>query len=263
MGVCFKQGDEIGRGNLDIFLTSADTGNPSNAYSIHYALYCVDPKTGQEVLIGPPKRTPVNPQVGEYYAALQIPPNASIGNYRIRWVFQKSAGSPEEGAVMEFCVVGESVTTKGPTVSACESELIRRLRFQLRDTNPDRNYRFRPPEGEGKVGCYNQVFGFIWEDEELLEFLRIALDKWNMHPPATEEYSSLEILCREKPSWKAAMLWGALVSAAQAMAYNWIVDEFSVAGDTLVRVILPDGREVDLPIADLHAICHGGDHGPV
>jgi hypothetical protein len=121
--------------------------------------------------------------------------------------------------------------------------------------SPDRNYRFRPPEGEGEVGCFNQVFGYIWEDEELLQFMEIALDKWNMHPPDTSNLCTLDQLCAKKPAWRAAVLWGGIVNAAMALAFNWVSDEFSVAGDTPVRVILPDGREVDLPIAELHGVC--------
>ena len=101
--------------------------------------------------------------------------------------------------------------------------------------SPDRNYRFRPPTGEGTVNCFNQVFGYIWEDEEFLQYLEIALWKWNSHPPETEELCSVDQLCRAKPAWKAALLWGALVNAAQALAYNNVADEFgySIGGVSL------------------------------
>lgn len=121
--------------------------------------------------------------------------------------------------------------------------------------SPDRNYRFRPPEGEGTIGCYNQVFGYVWTDEEFADYLTIALDKWNLHPPETEELRTVDMVCSQKPAWRAALLWGALVNAAQALAYNWTVNEFSVAPDTMVGVTLPDGREVVIPIAELYAIC--------
>lgn len=101
--------------------------------------------------------------------------------------------------------------------------------------SPDRNYRFRPPEHEGKVGCYNQVFGYIWTDEELLEYLRISLDKWNMQAPKTPHLCSLNTLCQEEPSWKAALLWGAVVHAAMALSFNWVSEEFnySIGGISL------------------------------
>jgi len=252
----FDTGQVLGQGDLDIFLTDS-VGNPINAYEISYAIYYVDPVTNTEVLIGPAARTPVNPAVGEYYASLMIPNNASTGCYRIRWRFRETAGAPEEGAVQNFVVQGVSVTEAAP-YTQCVQNLINKMRFLTRDNNPDRNYRFRPPEGEGKVGCYNQVFGFIWTDEEFAQFLEIALWKWNLHPPRTDNYCTLDMVCTQRPSWQAALLWGALVNAAQALAYNWVADEFSVAGETEVGVYLPDGRRVDLSIEELHAICKEG-----
>lgn len=256
MGVVFTQGQTLGRGDLDIFLSNT-AGNPSNAYTITFALYFVDPQTQQEVLIGDPRRTPVNPTVGEYYAALQIPPSAAPGNYRIRWLFREQSTSSEEGAVQEFGVVTPASETTTSPYSACLQDLIRKMRKLTRDDDPARNYRFRPPEGEGAIGCYNQVFGFIWTDDDFAEYLEMALWKWNLHPPETEELNTIDKLCQMKPSWKAALLWGALVNAAQALVYNWISEEFSVAGDTVVEVYLPDGTAVRLPIEDLYSICKG------
>jgi len=234
MGVVFQQGEVLERGDLDIFLSNAQ-GNPSNAYEISYALYFVDPATQQEVLIGSSARTPVNPTVGEYYASLQIPANAAPGDYRIRWVFRETATSTQEGAVQEFGVVTPASETSSSPYSDCVQDLIRKMRFLTRDNNPDRNYRFMPPEGEGVVGCYNQVFGYIWTDEEFAEYLEMALWKWNMQPPETEELCTIEMLCQKKPSWKAALLWGSLVTAAQALVYNWIANEFdySIGGISL------------------------------
>jgi hypothetical protein len=234
MGVCFSQGQVLGRGDLDIFLSNSQ-GNPANAYTITFAIYCVDPTTSQEVLIGSASRTPVNPAVGEYYAAIQVPPAAAPGDYRIRWTFQESAGSTDQQVVQEFGVVGADTATSASTWTTCQTDLVSKLRYMLRDTNPDRNYRFRPPEGEGTVGCYNQVFGYIWEDQELLEFLQITLWKWNMHPPETEYLSTLDAVCSQKPVWQAALLWGAIVNAAMALAFNWVADEFdySIGGISL------------------------------
>jgi hypothetical protein len=46
-----------------------------------------------------------------------------------------------------------------------------------------------------------------------------------------------------------------LVNAAQALAYNWTLNEFSVSGETLVTVVLPNGNEVSLPIEELFNLC--------
>ena len=232
MAVVFTQGQVLVRGDLDIFLSNS-SGNPANAFSISYALYYVDPDTG-EVLIGDAARVPVNPVVGEYYASLQVPSSAVPGDYRIRWLFRETATSAEEGAVQEFGVVSDAVTTSSGYTD-CVEDLIRKMRFLTRDNNPDRNYRFMPPEGEDTVGCYNQVFGYIWTDEEFAEYLEIALWKWNAFPPETEELKTIDMVCQQKPAWKAVLLWGALVNAAQALTYNWIANEFdySIGGISL------------------------------
>lgn len=235
MGIVFQPGQELGRGDLDIFLTNS-SDNPANAFTITYALYWVEPASETEVLVGSPTRTPVNPAVGEYYASVVIPPTATPGTYRIRWTFQETSIAPAQQVVQEFGVVVAGTDTGTTSVLAgCEADLVRRLRFLLRDNDPDRNYRFRPPESEGTVGCFNQVFGYIWTDEELLEYLKAALDKWNMQPPETEELCTLNQLCQQKPSWKAALVWGAIVNAAMAAAFNWTADEFdySIGGISL------------------------------
>ena len=132
MGVVFPVGSTLGRGDLDIFLTNA-AGNPSNAYSISYAVYFVDPTTCSEVLIGPASRTPVNPTIGEYFAALQVPGSATVGSYRIRWAIQETSTSPLQGAVQEFGVVSATTSVVTPTYTGCVAELIHRMRILTRD----------------------------------------------------------------------------------------------------------------------------------
>jgi hypothetical protein len=102
--------------------------------------------------------------------------------------------------------------------------------------SPDRTYRFRPPQGEGDIGCNNQVFGYIWTDEEFAEFLEIAVWKWNLHPPNTDcLYPTVDAMCQKRPAYKSALLWGSLVTAAQMLAYRWTVNEFdySIGGISL------------------------------
>lgn len=133
MGVAFTPGQTLGRGDLDIFLNNS-AGNVANAYSISFALYWVDPDTNAEVLIGGASRQPANPAVGEYYAPVMIPTGATPGTYHIRWTFRQYASDPDAQVVQEFAVVASSTDT-GDTVtrSACELDLIRKLRFLLRD----------------------------------------------------------------------------------------------------------------------------------
>lgn len=237
MAVCFNVGTELGRNDLSIFLVD-ELGVPCNAAEISYAIFFVDMSGGPpgvEVLIGPEERTPVNPSVGEYYAALLVPPGASPGDYRIRWTFRKTLADEEQVVVQEFGVNNpESQTDGQPLLSTCEAGLVDKLRIMLRDNNPDRNYHFRPPEQEGTVKKYNRVFGYIWEDHELLCYLQMSLDWFNSQPPLTG-LGTLNQLCQQRPEWRTFILWGAAVHALFALSINWVHDEFdySIGGISL------------------------------
>lgn len=100
--------------------------------------------------------------------------------------------------------------------------------------SPDKFYHFRPPEHEGRIGKYDRVFGQIWEDAELKEYLEWALDELNMMPPLTG-VSTLEQLVSQKPSWRYALRWAAIIHALFAISLNWVADEFdySIGGVSL------------------------------
>ena len=238
MPVCFTTGQELGRNDLSIFLVD-DLGVPTNAAEITFAIYLVDVSVGPpgiEVLVGPGERTPVNPAVGEYYAALLVPPGASPGSYRIRWTFKKTLADEDQEVVQEFGVSDPQACTDGQRLfSTCEAGLIDKFRIAVRDANPDRNYHFRPPEQEGVVGKYNRVFGYIFEDHEVLVFLEMSLDWFNSLPPSTAGIRTLNQLCQIKPEWRTFIIWGAIVQAMFALAANWVADEFdySIGGISL------------------------------
>lgn len=186
-----------------------------------------------EVLVGSAARTPVNPAVGEYYAALMVPPAATIGTYRIRWTFREFVASPQQQVVQEFAVVASSALAAS-VYSAAEQDMIDTLRLLLRDQNPDKFYHFRPPEHEGSLGQFNRIFGQIWEDAELHQYLKRGLDWWDMFPPRTFS-KSLDRLVAENPSWRTAIYYAAMTHALMALAINWVADEFdySIGGVSL------------------------------
>lgn len=233
MAVAFNVGQETGRGDLDIFLTNA-SGNPTNAAEITYSLYYVDPGPPEsEVLIGAAARTPVNPAVGEYYAALLIPQTANVGTYHIRWQFRETLSSPIVEVVQEFAVVDSTVRVSSP-YSDIEQDMIDTLRVMLRDNNPDRNYHFRPPEHEADIGAYNRIFGYVWEDAELKVYLERSVDWWDMFPPRTY-VCTLQALVSQNPSWRTAIYYGGMMFALNALAINWVHEEFdySIGGVSL------------------------------
>lgn len=130
MAVSFYRGQQLGRGDLTIYLANAN-GTPSDAAEITYALY--DFTTGQEVMVGSPRRAPMNPAVGEYYASVIIPLDANLGGYRIRWTFRELVGGPLQQALQEFEVADKQGTAVIPVLSSCQTDLVRRLRVLLRD----------------------------------------------------------------------------------------------------------------------------------
>lgn len=234
MAVAFKPSQTLGRTDLNLFLVDS-TGAPSNAADIYFAIYFVDDGPPEaEVLIGAAQRTPASPTMGEYYAPILIPSSATLGTYRIHWTFKEYENAPYQQVVQEFAVVGES-TVLSCLYSSREQEMIDSLRLLLRDQNPDKFYHFRPPEHEGRIHTYNRVFGQIWEDAELHEYLRRGLDWWNMFPPSTPELMNLKLLHSDKPEWKTAIYWAAATHALFALALNWVADEFdySIGGISL------------------------------
>ena len=224
-GVVFKRSQQLGRtSGLSLFLKGSD-GSPKNAAQIFYDIY--DFTTGVEVLLPPANRAPQNPAVGEYFADFTVPIDANIGNYRIRWKAREYLNSPVVNIVQEFAVIADPaqiITIPGATNT--QIDLVKSLRVLLRDNNPARNYHFMPPSGEESVNQMNRVFGYIWEDAELLEYLRVSLDIVNMYPPRTF-YATLDQLMQQNAGWRSLILTGAMVYAIQALSLNWVADEFS------------------------------------
>lgn len=229
----FKRGQASTRADgLSIFLKSKD-GSPKNAATISYSVY--DFTTGVEVLLPPGNRAAANAGVGEYYADFVVPPDANIGKYRIRWQFREYVNSKLVQVVNEFTVV-ESATqvVSVPGISAVEFDLVRSLRIMLRDNNPGRNYHFVPPAGEESINQFTRVFGYIWEDQEMLEFLRLANSGIAMHPPLTF-HATLDLLMSQHPQWRQLLITGAMIHALTALSANWIQEEFdySISGVSL------------------------------
>lgn len=130
MSATFVRGSVVGRGDLDLF-TVDNLNQPVNVFEISYAIY--DATTGVDVLIGSDARAPINPDVGEYYAALEIPANARPGLYRIRWRFRETALSPEVVIMEEFTVLENETVNPLSLYSPIVIDMIRRLRILLRD----------------------------------------------------------------------------------------------------------------------------------
>lgn len=230
MSVAFLRGQQLGRDDLNLSLVNASS-HPANAAEISYALY--DRSTGVEVLVGSPRRTPANPSIGEYFANLIIPLDANVGDYVIRWRMRELVGGPIQTVAQEFHVRDREALA-APIYTVVQTDLIRRLRMLLRDQNPDKFYKFRPPAHEETVDQFSRVFGYIWEDEELFEYLLNSLDMISASPPRTP-FNSIDEMAMYRSDWKTLLLTGAMIYALQALQINWVADEFdySIGGVSL------------------------------
>ena len=226
MSVAYKPGQTLSAADLKISISDSG-GTLVDPYYIRYSLF--DNTTGVEILIGAPDRIPATTGVGSYYVNATIPLDANIGDWLVRWNFRETAVSPMVQVVQEFNIVETQVVTE-VTADSAEQLMIRRLRIILRDNNPDRNYRFRPPTHEKFIQAQTQVFGYVWEDEELYEYLLMSVDFFNTAPPVT----GISLLSTPD-RWRSVVLLKAASLACGALALNWIVDEYdySISGVSL------------------------------
>lgn len=246
MSVAFKKGQVLGQSDLMIAVRDT-SGNLFDPAVISYSIF--DYTTGVEVLIGDPNQDPATPSTGIFYANTMIPLDANLGEWVVRWNMRQQVTDPIVQVVQRFQVIGDQVVT-GITVVPLEQQLVRSLRIMLRDNNPDRNYRFRPPNTERFIQSQTEVFGYLFEDEELYEYILFAIDDLNSAPPVTS------ITSQDFPDrWRSCILAGAAARACAALAMNWIADEMSVKGEELVTISC-GGEIVEVSMADFYEILH-------
>jgi len=248
MGVAYKSGQTLTDNDLKIAIRN-NLGVLVDPFYIRYSLF--DATTGVDVLIGAPDRIPATVGTGLYYVDATIPPDDNIGDWLVRWNFKETSAAPLVEVVQEFNIVKDCVSVS-PTGSTVGDDFVRRLRILLRDNDPDRNYRFRPPSHEKFIQAQTQVFGYIWEDYELYEYVLMAMDYFNSAPPVTG------VTLNDMPlRWRTSVLLGAAAFACMAITMNWIADEFSVSGEEMVTVQDSEGMEYTLPIEELFDIVYG------
>ena len=217
-GVVYYPGQTLTEKDLYIIIRN-QMGNQSNAFSINYEV--IQRISGLEILISPPDLIPIQLGIGHYFANYQIPSDSIPGDYYIRWKFKETPTSDLNFATQEFAVIDGSIIVKSPYHSNTEV-LIRKLRYILRDNNPDRNYHFMPPAQEEVVQGFTQKFGYVWEDDELYEYIDFAISDLNNRPP--REGWTIDTL----PSrLNSLVLTLAAAAALRALAINWAHDEWS------------------------------------
>ena len=217
-GVVYYPGQKLSEKDLYIIVRN-NLGNQSDPYNVSYEIF--QRIQGLDVLVSPQNQSPLRLGVGHYFANYMIPSDSLAGDYYIRWRFQETPTSEETYAIQEFAVVTGSVIIESPYTEKGKG-LIRKLRFILRDNNPDRNYHFMPPAQEEVIQGFTQKFGFVWEDEELFEYIIFAISDLNNHPP--RESWSIDTLPDRLYSM---VLSHAAATALRALAVNWAHEEWS------------------------------------
>lgn len=227
MAVCLQRGQSAGPEDLTIFMQR--DGLPVIPYSLVYSVY--DHTSGSEVLFGD-ERQPAREFVpGHYYAPFVAPISANIGEWVIKWYVQATDVSAEFTQFLKFGIVSEKfISDLNLTVN--EEELLFMLRVVLRDNNPDRNYHFAPPTRERCTSEFTTRYGYLWEDGELIQHMKLAICWANMRSPT----NSFPCKLTDYRSTNCFIpVVGGAVSAIRAMAINWIEEEFgySIGGVSL------------------------------
>jgi hypothetical protein len=152
------------------------------------------------VLVSQPQSTPIRASVGTFYAQFTIPTTWK-GVYKIVWQLQEFAGNcPNSFVHMDFIVqtidpadpafeapsmiIGKQMSiADARTTPKMFAQAIRVVRELLSDTNPDRNYHFRPPTPNYVVANYTTRVGFIWLDSTILVNLALSISMLNLYNP--------------------------------------------------------------------------------
>lgn len=178
---------------------------------------------------------------GTYYAPYTVPFDAPFGAYTLTWKIALVNGDVhfvdqllyiEDIKAFESEGASAIVVLDGIKVTQRVMKLIKSLRVSLRDNQPDRNYHALPPRSSREVQSYSNRVGFIWTDEELLTYLLLALQDLNSNNPKTSRTFQLI----DFPDyWLGVLVDIACVRAIQALAINWVQDEFgySISGLSL------------------------------
>ena len=145
------------------------------------------------VLMTPPKLLPARSSLGAYYVS-QTVPTLWNGVFRLVWYLIEYKGQPESRVYEDFIVqpvdpasssfeAPSAIIAQRPVTKNIYAPAIMYVRELLSDTNPDRNYHFRPPTPGKVVAGYTTRVGYIWLDPTILRLLDIAIAKLNTWNP--------------------------------------------------------------------------------
>jgi hypothetical protein len=222
-----------------IFQVSSDIPLKSNKayeFDLQQPSTMPDNPVGTEnmTLASPPKSVPTRMPMGGYYVNITIP-TTWHGIYRIVWYMVQYDGGDETKVYEDFVVqtvdpasnsfeAASTIIAPRPFTTNKYAPAIMYVRELLSDTNPDRNYHFRPPTPGKVVAGYTTRVGFIWLDSTILRMLDIAIAKLNTWNPKNFYNWSLDNVPRD---WGKCAALAAASLCLSSEGCRWAADEFS------------------------------------
>jgi hypothetical protein len=178
----------------------------------------------------------VNPSTGTYYIGMTIPTSWGVGQYQVVWSLQQwSTTDPVSSITMEFYVIGVDpantsfeapslLISKNPAMNPKYAPAIVMVRGLLKDTDPDKNYHFRPPTPSRVVAGYNSRVGFIWTDDEIIQNLYLSISQLNTWNPKNYYAFTLDTV---PVDWGNCASLGAASWCLSGESARWAAEEFS------------------------------------
>ena len=231
--ITFASSKPLGPGDLNILIRD-ENGVLFDPHAISYSIYALDTATNVQTLVSLPDSNPYRDSMGIYHIAMTIP-STWAGTFRLVWKIARYFDSPfdmihEEFQIVNFTPARSSVEapsvflSQKPTSSSKVSERIQMVRELLSDTNPDRNYHFRPPTPGKTVAGFTSRAGFIWTDDTINRLLQLALAQMNMINPLNIYDYTID---SAPDSWAKIACLGAAAKCLSAEGCRWAAEEFS------------------------------------
>jgi hypothetical protein len=188
----------------------------------------------ESVLVYGPKITPARSSQGAYYVNITVP-TTWHGVFRLVWYLVQYQGQPENMVLEDFVVQNVdplSNSFEAPSVQIAQRPVtnnkyapaIMYVRELLSDTNPDRNYHFRPPTPSKVVAGFTTRVGYIWTDQTILRMLDIAISKLNTWNPMNLYNYTIDTVPTDWGKCAAVEAASLCLSGESA---RWAADEFT------------------------------------
>jgi len=246
--VILAAGKTLGHGDLSTLLRDGG-GRMVDPYFITYDIFSINDK-GDESLVTPPQSHPKRSSVGSYHVPITIP-SVWRGRFKLVWHVQEFPDSGINQIFEEFRVENvepakssfeapSALVSPRQVVDKYTASIIMMVRVLLTDTEPDRNYHFRPPTPGKVVAGYTDRVGYIWTDDTIIRMVKNNISRANTWNPRTLYNFTLETL---PDDWANFVALGAAASCLSYEGARWAADEFSYS---------LNGVSIDLPKTALY-----------